>query len=247
MDTDQICNNNKNNILWRNPYKMKSKTPTVVKQDPGADLGTTVLDIAKKMAINVQKEQVLWVNRFRLTNVTASIQTPTPIAPVDKKCFVMMTGELNYINLKYKEKPFVSEYIFLMFVFLVTIVLLIFGITLAISDTQIIRKEAEIVSCANQIEMIYYYESMFYDSRQCSTADRSLTDAIFNQIRQFFKVDKMLLFDRCLLTRNHQVYPNYNQESTSIEDKCICHSNYRIDKDIVCEALEIGMKETSLA
>ena len=105
----------------------------------------------------------------------------------------MMTGELNYINLKFKEKPFVSEYIFLMFVFLVTIVLSNFRITLAISNTQIIRKEAEIVSCANQIEMIYYYESMFYDTRQCSTADRSLIDALFYRIRQFFKVDKMLL------------------------------------------------------
>ena len=51
-----------------------------MKQDPGADLVTTVLDIAKKMGVIIQKEQVLSVNCFRLPNATANIRTP--VSPV---------------------------------------------------------------------------------------------------------------------------------------------------------------------
>ncbi|KAK2702246.1 hypothetical protein QYM36_019108, partial [Artemia franciscana] len=78
---------------------LAQQTADIMKQDPGADLGTTVLDIAKKMAINVQKEQVLWVNRFRLTNATANIQTPTPIAPVVDK---FVTKNMAYTVFKAK-------------------------------------------------------------------------------------------------------------------------------------------------
>jgi hypothetical protein len=53
-----------------------------VKQDPRNDLGTTVLDIGKKMGVHVQKNQFLSVNRLRLLNAARNIQTPVTVAPV---------------------------------------------------------------------------------------------------------------------------------------------------------------------
>ncbi|KAK2716426.1 hypothetical protein QYM36_010845 [Artemia franciscana] len=80
-------------------FHKKQATNSPVKQDPGADLGTTVLDVAKKMATYVQKEQVLSVNSLRLTNATANIQTPTPIAPVLDK---FVTKNMAYTVFKAK-------------------------------------------------------------------------------------------------------------------------------------------------
>ncbi|KAK2715569.1 hypothetical protein QYM36_010225, partial [Artemia franciscana] len=57
------------------------------------------------------------------------------------KCYVMMTGELDYGDLNFEEKPFVSKGVFLFFVFLVTIILLNLLNALAVSDTQIIKNK----------------------------------------------------------------------------------------------------------
>ena len=85
----------------------------LVKQDPGADLGTTVLDIAKTMDVIVQKEQVLSVNHFRLPNATENIQTSMPVASVLVK---FVTKDMPYTNFKAKAKlaksgVFVTEYL----------------------------------------------------------------------------------------------------------------------------------------
>ena len=84
-----------------------------VKQDPGNDLGTTVLDIVKRMGVNVQKEQLLSVNRFRLPNAARNIQTPTTVAPVLVK-FATKDTAYNIFRAKSKlakSGVFVTEYL----------------------------------------------------------------------------------------------------------------------------------------
>ena len=74
------------------------------------------------------------------------------------KTFTMFVGELEFADLPFKDKE--VGYIFLLaFVFLIVVVMMNLLNGLAVSDTGVIREEAEIYAYKGQVEIISYLVS----------------------------------------------------------------------------------------
>lgn len=77
------------------------------------------------------------------------------------KTIVMLTGEFDtFGSLPFDMHPVVSHGVFLLFIFLVAIVLVNLLNGLAVSDTQEIRADAEIVAHMSRVKLIHYFEKM---------------------------------------------------------------------------------------
>lgn len=80
------------------------------------------------------------------------------------KTFVMTTGEFDTSALKLQDKNFVVHLIFVLFVFLMSMVLLNLINALAIDDVKNIRGEGELVHFCERVEIISKYERVFLRS-----------------------------------------------------------------------------------
>jgi hypothetical protein len=77
------------------------------------------------------------------------------------KTIVMLTGEFDtFGSLPFDLHPIVSHALFLLFIFLIAIVLVNLLNGLAVSDTQAIRADAEIVAHVSRVKLIHYFETM---------------------------------------------------------------------------------------
>lgn len=77
------------------------------------------------------------------------------------KTIVMLTGEFDtFDSLPFDQHPIVSHALFLLFIFLIAIVLVNLLNGLAVSDTQAIRADAEIVAHVSRVKLIHYFETM---------------------------------------------------------------------------------------
>ncbi|XP_063222107.1 transient receptor potential cation channel protein painless-like [Bacillus rossius redtenbacheri] len=76
------------------------------------------------------------------------------------KTVVMMTGEFDASSLPFESLPGTSQFMFILFVFLIALVLLNLLNGLAVSDTQAIKNDAEIVSLVSRVQLIHHFESM---------------------------------------------------------------------------------------
>ncbi|XP_045763904.1 transient receptor potential cation channel protein painless [Maniola jurtina] len=76
------------------------------------------------------------------------------------KTIVMLTGEFDAGSIKFSTFPVTSHIIFMVFVFMVPIVLFNLLNGLAVSDTQEIRADAELVGHISRIKLISYFESV---------------------------------------------------------------------------------------
>ncbi|XP_059061905.1 transient receptor potential cation channel protein painless [Achroia grisella] len=76
------------------------------------------------------------------------------------KTIVMLTGEFDAGSIKFSAYPVTSHIIFIVFVFMIPIVLFNLLNGLAVSDTQAIRANAELVGHISRIRMISYFESV---------------------------------------------------------------------------------------
>ncbi|GBP06942.1 Transient receptor potential cation channel protein painless [Eumeta japonica] len=76
------------------------------------------------------------------------------------KTIVMLTGEFDAGSIKFSTFPFTSHVIFIVFVFMIPIVLFNLLNGLAVSDTQEIRADAELVGHISRIKLISYFESV---------------------------------------------------------------------------------------
>jgi ankyrin repeat protein len=76
------------------------------------------------------------------------------------KTIVMFAGEFEASNLSFDVLPYTSHVIFLLFVFLVTIILLNLLNGLAVSDTDSIRKKAETLSLVARVKLISTSEAL---------------------------------------------------------------------------------------
>ncbi|XP_063922932.1 transient receptor potential cation channel protein painless-like [Zophobas morio] len=76
------------------------------------------------------------------------------------KTIVMLTGEFDAGSINFHTYPITSKLIFSLFVFMITIILLNLLNGLAVSDTQTIKNEAELVGHIARAQHIYYVESM---------------------------------------------------------------------------------------
>lgn len=76
------------------------------------------------------------------------------------KTIVMLTGEFDAGSIKFSTFPVTSHMIFIVFVFMIPIVLFNLLNGLAVSDTQEIKADAELVGHISRIKLISYFESV---------------------------------------------------------------------------------------
>ncbi|XP_041973120.1 transient receptor potential cation channel protein painless [Aricia agestis] len=76
------------------------------------------------------------------------------------KTIVMLTGEFDAGSIKFSAFPVTSHIIFVVFVFMIPIVLFNLLNGLAVSDTQEIRADAELVGHVARVKLISYFESV---------------------------------------------------------------------------------------
>lgn len=76
------------------------------------------------------------------------------------KTVVMLTGEFDAGSIPFVAHPGVSHVLFVLFVFLIAIVLFNLLNGLAVSDTQAIRADAELVGYVSQVKLVSYIETM---------------------------------------------------------------------------------------
>ncbi|KAK2715458.1 hypothetical protein QYM36_010169 [Artemia franciscana] len=183
----------------------------------------------------------------------SDVSTAQGISRSILRCYVMMTGELDYQGLEFDEKPIVTKGVFLFFIFLVTIILINLLNALAVSDTQMIKNKAEIVIYASHIEMISYFESMFLrrpfqNLRRRYPSFIKCFNRFYQPIQQILNPSRVSVFSKCLPFQRYTVYPNRNPKSKLSDDvlHCNCHSDYRIDAEILNESLDL-LKDTSVA
>ncbi|CAH0686051.1 unnamed protein product [Spodoptera exigua] len=80
------------------------------------------------------------------------------------KTIVMLTGEFDAGSIKFSTFPVTSHFIFIVFVFMIPIVLFNLLNGLAVSDTQEIRADAELVGHISRVKLISYFESVLIGS-----------------------------------------------------------------------------------
>ncbi|KAJ8881724.1 hypothetical protein PR048_018210 [Dryococelus australis] len=76
------------------------------------------------------------------------------------KTVIMLTGEFDASSIPFVSFPITSQLVFVLFVFLIAIVLFNLLNGLAVSDTQAIKNDAEIVGLVSRVKLIYYFETM---------------------------------------------------------------------------------------
>ncbi|KAK3932439.1 Transient receptor potential cation channel protein painless [Frankliniella fusca] len=76
------------------------------------------------------------------------------------KSIVMLTGEFDAGSIPFVTFPVTSHILFVLFVFLIAIVLFNLLNGLAVSDTQAIREDAELVAYVSRVKLVAYVESM---------------------------------------------------------------------------------------
>lgn len=76
------------------------------------------------------------------------------------KTIVMLTGEFDASSMNFTTFPLASRLIFLMFVFMIAIILFNLLNGLAVSDTQMIKNDAELIGLVARAQHIRYIESM---------------------------------------------------------------------------------------
>jgi len=71
----------------------------------------------------------------------------------------MMIGEFDASEMSFKDG---SYFVFLFFVFMMTIVLMNLLNGLAVSDTQAIKNDAELVACRSKVKLVHHFESVAF-------------------------------------------------------------------------------------
>uniref|UniRef100_A0A6P7GLG9 Transient receptor potential cation channel protein painless-like n=1 Tax=Diabrotica virgifera virgifera TaxID=50390 RepID=A0A6P7GLG9_DIAVI len=131
------------------------------------------------------------------------------------KTIVMLTGEFEASDMNFETFPIVSKLIFVMFIFMIAIILLNLLNGLAVSDTQMIKNDAELLGHIYRAQHIRYVEVMllgnivpknifnkFNDFCCCFPFGQNLQYSIFKPLAQ-----KICLFPH-FLNYEMTVYPN---------------------------------------
>ena len=138
------------------------------------------------------------------------------------KTFIMFAGEFEASDIPFEAAKITSHIIFTIFVFLLSIVLLNLLNGLAVSDTQAIRKDAEILSLAARIKVIHYIEKM-----SCS------------------KITYMSILNK-MKDRKLRIFPN--RKTGKIEVNGMTYKNKSIDEDILQNAIALAeMKKSTIS
>lgn len=191
------------------------------------------------------------------------------------KTIVMLTGEFDAGSIKFSTFPVTSHIIFIVFVFMIPIVLFNLLNGLAVSDTQEIRADAELVGHISRIKLISYFESVLIgNSSAYAKPSRGLSWLplwiqnlnIIKQsmicIKPFAK--RISLFPHFLPKYRIIVKPNQSNkieiphpeplgkfgEESDVENNGCCLErcqNYRLDRKIVKNAKMVISKKTNVS
>lgn len=192
------------------------------------------------------------------------------------KTIVMLTGEFDAGSIKFSTFPVTSHIIFIIFVFMIPIVLFNLLNGLAVSDTQEIRADAELVGHISRVKLISYFESVLIGNAKSyskpsfiwSWLPKSLQEKNFIKpkmfcIKPFAK--RISLFPHFLPKYKITVKPNqdnkieiphaeplgkFGDDYEDIESGGCCLErcqNYRLDRKIVKSAKHVVNKKTNVS
>ncbi|CAK1578487.1 unnamed protein product [Parnassius mnemosyne] len=160
------------------------------------------------------------------------------------KTIVMLTGEFDAGSIKFSTFPVTSHIIFIVFVFMVPIVLFNLLNGLAVSDTQEIRADAELVGHISRVKLISYFESVLIGRAY------SKSSKIWSWLPPYLQelqviTPKML----CMKPLAKRIKPlgKYGDDYEDIEGGKCCFErcqNYRLERKIVKNAKLVISKKT---
>ncbi|XP_076301654.1 transient receptor potential cation channel protein painless-like [Lasioglossum baleicum] len=135
------------------------------------------------------------------------------------KTIIMLTGEFDMGSISFDEHPVTNRLVFVLFVFMITIVLFNLLNGLAVNDTAEIVGKAELVGLIYKIRMISDVESLALNTPY----DHSPNCWLFNTSLCFWRArpipylaDKVLLPKECLKEHKHTIDPNIPKMDSGI-------------------------------
>lgn len=167
------------------------------------------------------------------------------------KTIVMLTGEFDtFGSLPFSLHPIVSHALFLLFIFLIAIVLVNLLNGLAVSDTQAIRADAEIVAHVSRVKLIHYFEKMAVGDpfSWFHKAQNQINNFGYNIpslcTRRFYL--KIRLFPDALqdseikILTNQRNFVDFGSSAKKSQIGCIANcQGYYLEKEIVNEAKSV--------
>ncbi|CAH1159693.1 unnamed protein product [Phaedon cochleariae] len=147
------------------------------------------------------------------------------------KTIVMLTGEF---DLNFHTFPIMSKLIFVLFIFMIVIILMNLLNALAVSDTQIIKNDAELLGHIYRTQHIMYVESVLLGN--------ILLRIILNKIKFLFCCCPFDIENTLLQPNKYEmkVSPNNDgQIEISVEDDNGSCSNIHLDKDTIRRTMSI--------
>lgn len=131
------------------------------------------------------------------------------------KTIIMLTGEFDASSINFSSFPLTSKLIFALFIFMIAIILLNLLNGLAVSDTQMIKDNAELVGHIARAQHIRYVESMLVENMLPGNFAHKLSSicCCLPIVRHWnFTFGKALHIDACLFPKhlNYELvfYPN---------------------------------------
>ncbi|XP_068627666.1 transient receptor potential cation channel protein painless [Battus philenor] len=175
------------------------------------------------------------------------------------KTIVMLTGEFDAGSIKFSTFPVTSHVIFIVFVFMIPIVLFNLLNGLAVSDTQEIRANAELVGHISRVKLISYFENVLIGkayskpSKIWSWMPTLCIKPFAKRISLFpFFLPKYRIIvkpnqDNTIIIPHAEPLGKYDNDYEDIEGGKCCFErcqNYRLDRKIVKNAKLVISKKT---
>ncbi|KAL1506300.1 hypothetical protein ABEB36_005690 [Hypothenemus hampei] len=131
------------------------------------------------------------------------------------KTIIMLTGEFDASSINFEKFPIISKLMFALFIFMIAIILLNLLNGLAVSDTQLIKNDAELVGYVARAQYIRYVESMLIGN--------ILPMNILNKVKEVCcclpETKNLKPTFRKYLAKKSCLFPNLNYELTFYPNK----------------------------
>ncbi|XP_066254102.1 transient receptor potential cation channel protein painless [Euwallacea similis] len=160
------------------------------------------------------------------------------------KTIIMLTGEFDASNINFGTFPVTSKIIFALFIFMIAIILLNLLNGLAVSDTQMIKNDAELVGHVVRAQHIRYVESMLMENILPNNIIKKISDmccCLPISRNCSLKIADALSGDVCLFPKylNYELalYPNKNgpvvfpKDQKGLRRGCVPCNVIRLDTD----------------
>lgn len=169
------------------------------------------------------------------------------------KTIIMLTGEFDASSINFDTFPVTSKLIFALFIFMIAIILLNLLNGLAVSDTQMIKNDAELVGHIARAQHIRYVETMLVGNILPANFVHKISDicCCLPISRNWnFRINNALATDACLFPKylNYELvfYPNKyglidpnSNEKRVLKKSCAPCAAIYLDRDTVKRTINI--------